>query len=94
MWGAYNPLSESKKLVRTEHVKCNNTSKVLAVKWAVKSGILPKYTKWYTSNWEHRKVIEKDGKKLFWDWEHPMRMDCIAHRPGLRLEDTSKKMIY
>ena len=45
MWGAYNPLSESKKLVRTEHVKHNNTSKVLAVKWAVKSGILPEDTK-------------------------------------------------
>ena len=38
-------------------------------------------------------MIEKDGKKLFWDWEHPMRTDCIACRPELTLEDTSKKTI-
>ena len=38
-------------------------------------------------------MIEKDGKKLFWDWEHPMRTDCIARRPDLTLEDTSKKTI-
>ena len=42
---------------------------------------------------ERGKVIEKDGKKLFWDWEHPMRMDCTAHWPDLTLEDTSKKTI-
>ena len=36
-------------------------------------------------------MIEKDGKKLFWDWEHPTRTDCIARRPDLTLEDTSKK---
>ena len=40
-----------------------------------------------------RKVIEKDGKTLSWDWEHPMRMDCIARRPDLTLEDTSKKTV-
>ena len=38
-------------------------------------------------------MIEKDWKKLFWDWEHPLRMDCIARRPDLTLEDTSKKMV-
>ena len=38
-------------------------------------------------------MIEKDGKKLFWDWEHPMRTDGIARRPDLTLEDTSKKTI-
>ena len=38
-------------------------------------------------------VIEKDGKKLFWDWEHPMRTNGIARRPDLTLEDTSKKTI-
>ena len=42
---------------------------------------------------ERGKVIEKDGKKLFWDWEHPMRMDCIANWSDLTLEDTSKKTI-
>ena len=44
-------------------------------------------------NYKCQKVVEKDGKKLHWGWEHPMMMDCIAHRPGLTLEDTSKKTI-
>ena len=38
-------------------------------------------------------VIGKDGKKLFWDWEYPMRTDGTARRPDLTLEDTSKKTI-
>ena len=42
---------------------------------------------------ERGRVVEKDGKKLFWNWEHPMRTDCIACRPELILKDTSKKMI-
>ena len=54
----------------------NNTLKVLAVKWPVENGRLPDDTN--TKNWVRRKVIEKDGKKLFWD---------------LALEDKSKKAI-
>ena len=87
-------LSGCKKLAGTEYVKRhNNTLKVLAVKWATENGLLPKDTKWDTKKWERGKVIEKDGKKLFWDWEHPMRTDCIARRPDLTLEDKSKKTI-
>ena len=91
MWGV---LSGCDKLVGTEYVKRhNNTLKVLAVKQAIENGLLSKDTKWYTTNWERRKVVEKDGKKLFWDWEHPIRTGHIARRPGLTLEDTSKKTI-
>ena len=61
---------------------------MLAEKWAVENGLLPD-----TAKWVRRKMIEKDGKKLFWDWEHPMRMDCIVRRPDLTLEETSKKTI-
>ena len=82
-------LSGCKKQVGTKYVKPhNNTLKVLAVKWAVENELLPEDTKWYTTNWECRKMIEKDGKKLFWDWEHSMRTDCIARRPDLTLADT------
>ena len=49
---------------------------MLAVKWPVENGRLPDDTN--TKNWVRRKVIEKDGKKLFWD---------------LALEDKSKKAI-
>ena len=66
---------------------------MLAVKWATENGLLPKDTKWYTTKWERGKVIEKDGKKLFWDWEHPVRTDCIARRSDLILEDKSRKTI-
>ena len=38
-------------------------------------------------------MIEKDEKEFFWDREHPVRIDCIACRPELTLEDTSKKTI-
>ena len=91
MWGV---LSGCDKLVGTEYVKRhNNTLKVLAVKQAIENGLLSKDTKWYTTNWERRKVVEKDGKKLFWDWEHSIRTGHTARRPGLTLEDTSKKTI-
>ena len=87
-------LSGYKKLAGTEYVKRhNNTFKMLAVKWATENGLLPKDTKWYTTNWERGKRIEKDGKKIFWDWEYSMRTDGIARRPDLTLEDTSKKTI-
>ena len=85
----HHVLSGCKKLAGTEYVKRhNNTLKLLAVKWATENGLLPKDTKWYTTNWECGKLIEKGGKKLFWDWEHPMRTDGIARRPDLTLEDT------
>ena len=62
-------LSGYKKLAGTEYVKRhNNALKVLAVKWAIQNGLLPEDTKWYTMKWEGGKVIEKDGKKPFWDW--------------------------
>ena len=38
-------------------------------------------------------MIEEDGKRLFWDWEHPVTTDCNVCRPDLTLEDTSKKTI-
>ena len=38
-------------------------------------------------------MIQKDGKRLLWDWEQPMRVDCITRRADLTLEDTPKKMI-
>ena len=83
-----------KKLAGAEYVKRHNsTFKVLVVKWAVENGLLPEDTKWYTTKWERGKVIEKDGKKFYWDWEHPMIRDCITRRPDFTLEDTSKKTI-
>ena len=83
-----------KKLVVTEYTKRHsNTLKVLAIKWVVVNWLVPEDTKWYTTNCKSGKVLEKDGKEIFWDWKHLLTMDCIANRLGLKLKDTSKKTI-
>ena len=65
-------------------LKNNNNNNSKACSLNIQSGIQR------TGNAE---VIGKDGKKLFWDWEHPMRADGTARRLDLTLEDTSKKTI-
>ena len=64
-------LSGCKKLAGMEYLKRHdNALKVLAVKWAIKNGMLPEDTKWYTVKWQQGTVLERNGQKLFWDWEH------------------------
>ncbi|XP_068739641.1 uncharacterized protein [Montipora capricornis] len=87
-------LSGCKKLGGSEYAKrYDNTLKVLAGKWAIEKGMLLEETKRYAVNWERGKVMENDGKKLYWDWEHRMRTNCIARRPDLILEDNVKKTL-
>ena len=45
-----------------------NVSSKMSCK-TVENELLAEDTKWYTTNWGRGKVIEKDGKKIFWDWE-------------------------
>ena len=40
------------------------------------------------------RVIQRNGYKLLWDWEHRMRTTNTVRRTELTLEDESKKMIY
>ena len=83
-----------KKLAETEYLKRHdNALKVLAVKWAIKNGMLPEDTKWYTVKWQRGTVLERNGQKLFWDWEHRMRTNCTERRPDLTLEDSANKTI-
>ena len=85
-------LSGCKKLAGSEYVKRhNNTLKDLVVTWAVEMGIMPEGTKWYAAKWEKGKVLENEGKRLYWDWKHKMRTNCTTRRPGLTLEDEEKK---
>ena len=77
-------LSGCKKLAGTEYLKRHdNALKVLAVKWAIKNGMLPEDTIWYTVKWQRGTVLERNGQKLFWDWEHRMRTNCTERRPDL-----------
>ena len=83
-----------KKLAGSEYVKRhNNTLKILAVKWAVYNGLLPEGTKWYNEKWDKGKVFEQEGRKMYWDWEHRLRIECRARRPDLTLEDNEKKTV-
>lgn len=38
-------------------------------------------------------MVEKYEEKLFWGWGNLLTTDCIACRPDLTLEGTSKKTI-
>lgn len=38
-------------------------------------------------------MIESNGKKLYWNWEHRMRTNCREGRQDLTLEDLEKKTI-
>ena len=51
------------------------------------------WEKLHTDIWEKGKVIENNGKKLYWDWEHRMGTSCTARRPDLTLEDRIEKKI-
>ena len=87
-------LAGCKKLAGTEYVRRhNNALKVLAVWWAVKKRLLPEGTKWYDVRWEKGTVIERDGKKLLFDWEYRMRTNCTTRRPDLTLEDIDNKIV-
>ena len=55
--------------------------------------MLPVGTKWYRERWQKVRVIENNGKKLYWNWEHRMRTSSTASRPDLTLEDSIDKEI-
>ena len=87
-------LAGCEKLACTEYVRRrNNALNVLAVRWAINNGVLPLDTKWWNENWTKGGVIQRNGYKLLWDWEHRMRTTNTARRSDLTLEDESKKMI-
>ena len=88
-------LSGCKIIAGTEYVRRHdNALKILAVEWGKKEGLISEKVLWYKEKWEKGQVIEKDGKKILWDWEHRMRTNCTARRPDLILEDNEKKEIY
>ena len=88
-------LAGCEKLAGSAYLKRhNNALMVLAVEWAKKNGLLDRDVKWYELSWQKGTVLEKDGKKLIWDFEFKMRKKTSARRPDLVLEDSNKKVIY
>ena len=87
-------LAGCEKLASTEYVRRhNNALKMLAVRWAINNGVLPPNTKWWNENWTKGRMIQRNGYKLLWDWEHRMKTTNTVKRPDMMLEDESKKMI-
>ena len=87
-------LSCCKKLAGSEYVKQYNSAlKVQEVRWAIESGLIPEGTKLCNVKWEREQAIESNKQKLLWDWEYQMKMNCIAKRPDLVLEDKDKKIL-
>ena len=48
---------------------------ILCVEWARQEGIFQEETAWYKLKWEKGKVIEKDNKKLLWDFKYHFGKD-------------------
>ena len=87
-------LAGYKKLASTEYFRRhNNALKVFAIRWAINNGVLLPDTKWWNEKWTKGRVIQRNGYKILWDWEHRMRTTNTPRRPDLTLEDESKKMI-
>ena len=58
----------------------------MAVKWAVKNRILLDGIKWWSEGWEESSVIEKDGIKLYWDWERKSQSEKFLHSEETRFD--------
>lgn len=56
----------------------DNALKIMAAELGKKKGFLPEKTRWYNKRWEKGQVMEKDGKKIFYNWEHKMKNHCKA----------------
>ena len=78
-------LAGCEKLASTEYVRRhNNALKVMAVWWAINNGVLPPDTKWWNENWTKGRVIQRNGYKFLWDWEHRMIEHGEVTQPDFR----------
>ena len=87
-------LAGCEKLAGNEYLKRhNNALMVMAVEWARDNGLVVEDAKWYEMSWSKGTVLEKEGKKLIWDFEFKARKKTSARRPDLVLEDNKEKKI-
>ena len=66
---------------------------VFAEAWVKKEALLEENAVWYKITWQKGTVLEKQGKKLIWDFEYRMRKTTSARRPDLTLEDLDERKI-
>ena len=49
---------------------------------------------WYKQKWSKGTVLEKNGKKICWDFEFTMRKTTSARRPDVMIENDEEKKLW
>ena len=85
-------LSGCKVLAGSDFLKRhNNALMVLIVEWAKQESLLPSYSVWYKQKRSKGTVLEKNGKKICWDFEFTMTKTASARRPDVMIENDEEK---
>ena len=88
-------LSGCKVLAGSDYLKRhNNALMVLIVEWAKQESLLPSDSVWYKQKWSKGTVLEKNGKKICWDFEFTMRKRTSARRPDVTIENDEEKKLW
>ena len=88
-------LSGCKVLAGSDYLKRhNNALMVLIVEWAKQESLLPSNSVWYKQKWSKGTVLEKNGKKICWDFEFTMRKTTSARRPDVMIENDEEKKLW
>ena len=69
----------------------NNALMVLIVEWAKQESLLSSSSVWYKQKWSKGTVLEKNGKKICWDFEFTMRKTTSARKPDVIVVSCSRK---
>ena len=67
---------------------------VLTVEWAKPESLLSRYSVWYKQKWSKGAVLEKNGKKICWDFEFTMRKTTSERKPDLLIENDDEKKLW
>ena len=67
---------------------------VLIVEWEKQESLLPSNSVWYKQKWSKGTVLEKNGKKICWDFEFTMRKTTSAIRPDVMIANDEEKKLW
>ena len=85
-------LSECKILAGIDYLKQhNNALMVLIVECAKQESLLPSDSALYKQKWSKGTVMEKNGKKICWDFDFTMRKTTSARRSDVMIENDEEK---
>ena len=88
-------LSGCKVLAGSDYLKRhNNALMVLTVEWAKQESLSPSNSVWYKQKWSKGTVLEKNSKKICWDFEFTMRKTTSARRPDVMIENDEEKKLW